>query len=89
MMQSLMQMDQKSLLRWIDMVSLCQTEMNLYLDTHPEDTDAMNYFENYRKMRMEAMEVYEKKYAPLLLDNTKPSNYWRWVMTPWPWEGGC
>lgn len=31
----------EKLLAWIDQVSFAVVEMNLYLDTHPEDEDAL------------------------------------------------
>ena len=34
----------EKLLAWIDQVSFAVVEMNLYLDTHPEDEDALAVF---------------------------------------------
>ncbi len=34
----------EKLLAWIDQVSFAVVEMNLYLDTHPEDEDALAFF---------------------------------------------
>ncbi|MGN0484833.1 MAG: spore coat protein CotJB [Lachnospiraceae bacterium] len=89
MNQRLQNMDQRSLLHWIDMVSMCMYDMILYLDTHPKDTDAMQYFSQYKQMREDAMDVFGNKFYPLLLDRAKPDCYWKWVLSPWPWEGGC
>lgn len=33
----------EKLLAWIDQVSFAVVEMNLYLDTHPEDEDALPF----------------------------------------------
>ena len=41
----MMQMpSREKLLAWIDQVSFAVVEMNLYLDTHPEDEDALAFF---------------------------------------------
>ena len=35
----------EKMLAWIDQVSFAVVEMNLYLDTHPEDEDALAFYE--------------------------------------------
>lgn len=89
MKQCMTNMDKKGLLHWIDMVSFCMYDMALYLDTHPDDKEAMEYFNQYQRLRKEAVSVYSKKYEPLLLDEAAPDCKWKWVLSPWPWEGGC
>ena len=37
------QMSQKQLLQWINMVSFAVNDITLYLDTHPDDEEALNY----------------------------------------------
>ena len=67
-------------------------ELNLYLDTHPFDTEALAYFQKYRELRVEAIKEYAKYYGPLTIDTTKEScaDRWSWINEPWPWqEGGC
>ena len=38
------QMSQRELYDWIAMLGFCAVDMMLYLDTHPDDEDALNYF---------------------------------------------
>ena len=38
------QMNQSQLLHWIDMVSFAVVEITEYLDTHPDDEEALKYF---------------------------------------------
>lgn len=83
------QMNQHQLLNYIDMVSFAVVEANLFLDTHPCSKEAMEYFDYYKKLRNEAMEDYARKYAPLTLDSVPScSDKWKWLYSPWPWEGG-
>ena len=42
------QMSQKQLLQWINMVSFAVNDITLYLDTHPDDEEALNYLKHYR-----------------------------------------
>lgn len=81
---------QKDMLRSIDAISLALQDTVLYLDTHPTDTNALAKFDEYSKMRNEAMAAYAKEYGPLIIDDVTMSdaNYWNWIDQPWPWEEG-
>ena len=60
----------------------------LYLDTHPCDKEALEHFEHYKDLRVQALEEYARCYGPLTVDTTSDYDEWTWVMQPWPWEGG-
>ena len=78
----------KELMDKINQYSFAVNEANLYLDTHPFDTEALAYFQKYRELRVEAIKEYAKYYAPLAIDyavcDKTPCS---WVNEPWPWEG--
>ena len=66
--------------------------MKLFLDTHPNNHEALAYFHEYSKLRNQALKEYSKYYGPLTIDTTMESctDRWNWVNEPWPWqEGGC
>lgn len=80
----------KQMLDWVDMVSFAVTEANLYLDTHPKDTAALAYFQEYKKLRKQALEDYSSMFGPLTIDTAMSGQQmWEWVNRPWPWEGGA
>ncbi len=84
------QKDREKLLQFISEVSFALIDVNLFLDTHPYDEDALEYYEKYKRLRREAMKEYSKCYGPLLMDDVDTDcNKWQWVQGPWPWEGGC
>ena len=58
----------EKLLAWIDQVSFAVVEMNLYLDTHPEDEDALAFFREKVELRKEALKQYAEQYGPLTID---------------------
>ena len=63
-------------------------DLNLYLNTHPTDKNAMMLFDQYRNLYKKYKQEYEEKYPPLSLENTSTSSsYWAWNKCPWPWEG--
>lgn len=80
----------EALLHWIDMVSFAVNDISLYLDTHPQDQEALSYFANYSSLRRQAMEDFSKAFYPLTIDTAQDSQQqWDWALSPLPWEGGC
>ena len=82
------QMSQKQLLHFIDMVSLQVVDTTLFLDSHPQDEEAIKNFNYYKDLQKSAMETYASLYGPLTIETANPTNCWTWATTPWPWEGG-
>lgn len=62
-------------------------DVALYLDTHPMDQTAMNYYKFMKKANEDAICAYEQSYGPLTVDSVTSDN-WSWIKNPWPWEGG-
>ena len=82
------QMNQSQLMHFISIVSFQVIDTQLFLDTHPSDTESLEYFKYYSDLRQKALKIYSEKYGPLTLDTANPEGYWEWVKEPWPWEGG-
>ena len=84
-------LSKKELLDWINVVSFAVDDVKLFLDTHPYDEEALQYFDEFKKQRVQAMKEYAKYYGPLTLDTAAEScDRWKWVLEPRPWqEGGC
>ncbi len=80
----------KDMLQWINVVSFAVDDAKLFLDTHPEDTAALEYFEEYSKLRNQALSEYAKYYTPLTIDTVIDSrtDKWNWTQEPWPWQEG-
>lgn len=82
-------MEKKNLLYYITVVSFAALDASLYLDTHPQDEDAMEYFNHFIEARRQAVKEYSMRFGPLNLDQIKDSSdEWKWATQPWPWEGG-
>lgn len=58
-------------------------ELRLYLNTHPNDEEALKLF---RKLCKEAE---EENYATTFLTDDCCTSNWNWVENPWPWEFNC
>ena len=60
-------------------------ETVLYLDGHPNDKEALDYY-NVLVEELEGItEAYEEKFGPLTVYSNNNST-WAWVSGPWPWE---
>ncbi len=81
-----MNMNQNQLLMYIDQVSFAIDDLILFLDTHPCDKNALEYYQKLRQMRREAVKQYSTQYGPLSITGNENECYWDWVKTPWPWE---
>ncbi len=62
------------------------TELGLYLDTHKDDAEAFQLFQQYAKLAKEGKRRYEAMYGPLTLMNTARDDCFTWLNDPWPWE---
>lgn len=58
----------KDLLEWINIVSFAVDDVKLYLDTHPNCSEALEFFDEFKKQRVQALKEYAKYYGPLTLD---------------------
>lgn len=77
------------MLRDIGIVDFVLVELMEYLDTHPSDRNAMEYFNHYAKIKNQMTKEFSQKYFPLVKDLAESNEDWRWGSAPLPWEGGC
>ena len=54
------------LLTRISEIQFVCVELNLYIDTHPDDADALSDYYHYSTMLKSLIESYEQQYGPLL-----------------------
>lgn len=80
---------QTKLLDEIYNTSFAVNELTLYLDTHPEDSAALQQFHELKARRRAALETFEQKHYPLTVDCiTDAGGGWTWGDAPPPWQGG-
>ena len=58
-------MNQKELYEWIMMLGFCAVDMMLYLDTHPDDEEALNYFNQCNTLYNAAKQSYQEQFGLL------------------------
>ena len=76
-----------SILKQLQVADIILLDLSLYLDTHPEDLEAIQKINHYYLERKTLVEIYEKNYGPLLsFDPRSSTNLLKWMDTPWPWQ---
>jgi spore coat protein JB len=75
------------LLEEIQEVDFVLVELTLYLDTHPQDLNAVKQFNEFALKSHVLKNEFEELYGPLQQFGNSYSRYpWQWAETPWPWE---
>lgn len=60
-------------------------EAALYLNTHPNDSAALEFFKEHKAKAASLREEFESIYGPLTINAVK-GDIWSWISSPWPWE---
>ena len=81
-------MNQKELYEWIMMLGFCAVDMMLYMDTHPDDEEALNYFNQCNTLYNAAKQSYQEQFGLLNAFSEQERFSWDWNTAPMPWEGG-
>lgn len=61
-------------------------ELNLYLDTHCDDSEAFQMLQKIIALYSEGRREYVKKYGPLSIRDSIYTDSYKWLCDPWPWE---
>lgn len=61
-------------------------ELALYLDTHRNDTEALELYRAYQEMYHKGMAEYTKNCGPLGHHHPADGRRYQWLDDPWPWE---
>ena len=80
-------MNCKQMMEWVQMLCFCVLDMQLYLDTHPEDEEAFCYFKEVVEMYEKAKKKYEENCGPLTATASAEHGQFTWADMPLPWEG--
>lgn len=78
-------LSKNNLLRKVQELSFAKVETELYLDTHPESAQALNYYKKILEELDTVMTEYQNKYGPLFAEGVI-GDRWTWVEGAWPWQ---
>ncbi|MFM1653937.1 spore coat protein CotJB [Brevibacillus sp. B_LB10_24] len=75
------------LLEEIQALDFVLVELNLYLDTHKGDAQAVKQYNQFTEKRWRLVHEFESCYGPLMNFGHSFSGFpWQWTDTPWPWQ---
>lgn len=73
----------KKLLIRLSSMNFAMLEMRLFLDTHPDDKEALAMLKKYREKYDVLKKEYEEQFGPLTLNGMNSDE---WICDPWPWD---
>ena len=79
-------LDRASLLKKIQAMDFALYETVLYLDGHPKNKKALEYYREHRDALKALKEEYSRRFGPLTIYDNYDNDSWQWVDKPWPWE---
>lgn len=78
--------EREQLMKKLSGAQFAALEMQLQLDTHKEDTRALESLKEYQAEAMEYKNEYQQKFGPLSVTDPFGDCEYRWTNPPWPWE---
>lgn len=76
-------MSKSKLLRRLSALGFAMYECRLFCDTHPDDQDALDLLNSYKKKYEAVKAEYEKEFGSLTLNGYNSDE---WLKDPWPWD---
>ena len=68
-------------------LSFTLVELNLFLDTHPNNVQARQLYNTYSAQMAALREQYFEAFGPTLNFGVCPAgDSFSWINSPWPWE---
>ncbi len=78
--------DKEKLANRLQILDFAIQEVALFLDSHPKDKVALDYYHKHKDMRQMALAEYQSKYGPIHITANENKDEWVWISDPWPWE---
>ena len=61
-------------------------ELAMYLDTHRDDREALELYQQYQQMYHNCNAKYNESVGPMNHNSPASGSQYRWLDDPWPWE---
>lgn len=81
-------MNKNELLRQLQMADFAIQEAALFLNSHPKDQSALDYYQKVQAYSAKLRKDYEAIYGPLS-NRENQGDTWDYIHGNWPWEGGA
>lgn len=80
--------DRTALIHHITVVSFYMDDLRLFLDTHPENSQAIAIYNEFSMKRKDLVKRYVAAFGPLKYYDMNSADTWKWVEYPWPCVDG-
>ena len=79
-------MSKSKLLKRLSALGFAMYECRLFCDTHPDDQEALELLNSYKKKYEAVKAEFEKEFGPLNLTGYNSDD---WLNDPWPWDNSA
>ena len=81
-------MNQEDLLKSLMELDFIAVDLGLFLNTHPDDNDAIAAYNQVITAADTVRMKYEETFGPLCSFRSYAANTqaWQWMENPWPWQ---
>lgn len=76
----------KTPLHQLQSLNFAVSELGLYLDTHPNDEDAVALYNQYVEQYADVLHQYEQRYGATTQMGAALTGEYEWLNDPWPWD---
>lgn len=73
------------MMKRVQQLAFAKCETELFLDTHPDCRQALDYYHKILTELEEAELEYRAKHGPIRAAESS-TDRWDWVDSPWPWQ---
>lgn len=63
-------------------------DLSLYLDTHPDDSEAFQVYQELLALAKEGRKRYIERCGPVMKTDLLKEKSYTWLKDPWPWDAG-
>lgn len=79
-------MSRDEMLKQLSALDFYTIDLHLYLNTHPDDQDALTKYNAVVTEASAMRKQYESMYGPLSPNTVTTKVPWQWIENPWPWQ---
>lgn len=77
---------EKDLMKTLQIYSFALADLTEYLDTHPQDTEAIALYQKTKSVYDKARMEFSNSFYPILPGDSVSPNNWNWATGPMPWQ---
>lgn len=78
--------EREEMLKKLGAYAFAAYDWNLYLDTHPDDKEAIAMFRKMADKANMLRNEFQTRFGPLTAKETMNEEEWIWIHNPWPWD---